>query len=421
MAYDLIVIGAGIVGLASAYHFVRDRGGSVLVVDERGGPGQGNTARSVGGFRLGLFTSSVNRLVSETTVRFYLDVQRNGYDLGLHQVGYLILLDEAKYNQYLAHVGGLVTAGAAKILSPEELKRRIGFIELDLSDEESSLLGLKPIKGAVFSPLSGYLDVEKLVNFYFERLVELGVEFMFNTKAERLKLASVKKIGHPREPLAWQEKRIESVETSKGALEAERFILAAGIWTQELLDPLGVDSYVKPKKRQVFAVPIKGPLESFLNVPDFNSYGVMPMTFLPRGPFVVTRVRERSLWMGLSDDIGRRWGVDFTLEDLFFQDNVYPLLRKIFPVIEGVKPQSGWAGCYSINTLDENPVAFRVLNLVVATGGSGSGVMKADSLGRIAAGLAMGVDEVELYGGVKAPSTLLGIHGRRVEPELLVF
>jgi len=114
-------------------------------------------------------------------------------------------------------------------------------------------------------------------------------------------------------------------------------------------------------------------------------------------------------------------GLDFEAEDLFFYDNVYPLLRKIFPVIEGVRPQSKWAGCYSINTIDENPVAFRIMNLIVATGGSGSGVMKADSLGRIAAALAVDRKEVELYGGVKVPSTLLGIRERRIEPEMLVF
>ncbi len=421
MVYDLVVVGAGIVGLTSAYHFVENKGGRVLIIDANSGPAQGNTARSVGGFRMGLFTSRLNRLISETTVKFYLDVQKGGYDLGIHQLGYLILLDVAKYDQYVQHVQELLQAGSAMLLSKEDLKKRIGFIELDLDDEESKLLELKPIKGAIFSPQSGYLDVEKLAQFYYEKLVEAGVEFLFNTRVERLRLAPVNRIGHPREPFAWQEKQVESVETSKGTFEAERFILAAGAWSQELLDPLGIDSYIKPKKRQIFASPARGSLESFFNVDGFNDFNTLPMTFIPRGPFVAPRVRDRSLWMGLSDDIGRRWGLDFEAEDLFFYDNVYPLLRKIFPVIEGVRPQSKWAGCYSINTIDENPVAFRVMNLVVATGGSGSGVMKADSLGRIAAALALDRGEVELYGGVKVPSTLLGIKERRIEPEMLVF
>ncbi|MEM0482676.1 MAG: FAD-binding oxidoreductase [Nitrososphaerota archaeon] len=419
--YDLVVVGAGIVGLTSAFHFAKLRGGRILVIDANAGPAQGNTARSVGGFRMGLFTSKVNRLISETTVKFYLDVQKSGYDLGIHQLGYLVLLDILKYEQYVQYVQDLLQAGTARLLSREDLKKRIGFIEVDLDDEEARLLELKPIRGAIFSPQSGYLDVEKLARFYYEGLVDAGVEFLFNTRVEGLKLAPVNRIGHPREPFAWQEKRIESVETSKGTFEAEKIILAAGAWSQELLDPLGVDSYIKPKKRQIFASPAQGSLESFFNVEGFNDFNTLPMTFIPRGPFVAPRVRDRSLWMGLSDDIGRRWGLDFEAEDLFFYDNVYPLLRKIFPIVEGVRPQSKWAGCYSINTIDENPVAFRVMNLVVATGGSGSGVMKADSLGRIAAALALDQGEAELYGGVKVSSTLLGIKERKIEPEMLVF
>ncbi|MEM1534101.1 MAG: FAD-binding oxidoreductase [Nitrososphaerota archaeon] len=421
MMYDLIVVGAGIVGLTSAFHYVKNNGGKVLVVEAQAGPAQGNTARSVGGFRMGLFTSSINRLISETTVKYYLDVQRGGYDLGIHQIGYLILLDELNYDMYVQRVQELFRAGTAKLLLRDELKSKVGFIQLDLVDEEAQLMGLRPIKGAIFSPFSGYLDVEKLAMHYYEKLVEMGVEFKFNTRVERLKLAAVNKIGHPREPFAWQEKKIEAVETSRGLFEAEKFILATGAWSQELLDPLGIDSYIKPKKRQIFASPAGGELEAFFNVKGFNDFGTLPMTFIPRGPFVAPRIRDRSLWMGLSDDIGRRWGLDFEAEDLFFYDNVYPLLRKIFPVIEGVRPQSKWAGCYSINTIDENPVAFRIMNLIVATGGSGSGVMKADSLGRIAAALAVDRKEVELYGGVKVPSTLLGIRERRIEPEMLVF
>jgi len=420
LTLDLVVIGAGIIGLASAYHYAV-RGGKVLVLDRLPGPAQGNTARSVGGFRMGLFTSSLNRLLSETTVRFYLDIQGRGYDLGVHQLGYLILLDESRYDAYLGYVRGLVDVGKATIIGREELKRRLGFIDVDLSDEESALLGLRPIRGAIFSPQSGYLDVEKLAKYYYERLVEVGVEFKFNVRVRRLVLEPVTRIGHPREPLAWQEKKIDGVETDEGFIEARNFILAAGVWTQELLDPLGVDSHIRPKKRQVFSAPARDGAEALFDVEGFNSYGTLPMTFIPRGPFIVPRVRERSIWMGLSDEIGRRWGIDFEVEDLFFYDNVYPLLRKIFPPLERIRPQSGWAGCYSINTLDENPVVFRVMNLVVATGGSGSGVMKADALGRIAAALARGEGSVELYGGPKVGSDILGIHGRRLEPELLVF
>jgi len=421
LKYDLVVVGAGIVGLASAYHYIGRKGGRVLVIDVNPGPAQGNTARSVGGFRLGLFTSRLNRIVSESSVEFYMHLQSKGYDLGIHHVGYLILLDDVRYDIYVETVRELLATGKARLLSATELRRIIGFIDVDLSDEEAQLMGLRPIKGAIFSPKSGYLDVEKLASYYYERLVESGVESFFNTRVERLVLSPVAAIGHPREPLAWQEKKISELVTDRGRVEADTIILATGSWSQELLDPLGIDSHVKPKKRQIFSIPAQGTLGEFFNVSGFNEYGTVPMTFIPRGPYVVPRVRERSIWVGFGDDIGRRWGLDFEVEDHFYVDNIYPLLRKIFPILEGARPHSRWAGCYSINTIDENPVVFRVMNLIVATGGSGSGVMKADSIGRIAAALALNESETDLYGSIRVSTNIMSVAGRQIEPELLVF
>jgi len=421
LRYDLAVIGAGIVGLVTAYYYTEKRGGRVLVIDENTGPAQGNTARSVGGFRLGLFTSRLNRVVSESSVRFYLDLQSAGYDLGIQQVGYLVLLDDLKYSSYIESVRELISAGKALLVSSDELRKALPFINLDLSDEEAQLMGLRPIKGAIFSPKSGYLDVEKLAKFYYEKLVERGVEFLFNTRVERLVLSPVISIGHPREPLTWQEKRIGGIATSRGLFEADVVVLAVGAWSQELLDPLGIDSHIKPKKRQIFSIPARGRLQEFFNVERFNEFRCIPMTFVPRGPYVVPRVREKTLWLGMSDDIGRKWGIDFEAEDHFYIDNIYPLLSKIFPILEGARPESKWAGCYSINTIDENPVVFRVMNLVVATGGSGSGVMKADAIGRIAAAQALNEPVAELYGGLSVSSDILSIAGRQIEPEKLVF
>jgi glycine/D-amino acid oxidase-like deaminating enzyme len=80
-----------------------------------------------------------------------------------------------------------------------------------------------------------------------------------------------------------------------------------------------------------------------------------------------------------------------------------------------------WAGCYSINTIDENPIVFRVMNLVVATGGSGSGVMKADAIGRAVTSLLLGEEETVLYTRERLPVSWLGVRGRRAEPESFVF
>ena len=50
-----------------------------------------------------------------------------------------------------------------------------------------------------------------------------------------------------------------------------------------------------------------------------------------------------------------------------------------------------------------------------------SGVMKADSIGRIAAAQALSEPVTEIYGGLTIPSDILSISRRRIEPEQLVF
>ncbi len=51
--------------------------------------------------------------------------------------------------------------------------------------------------------------------------------------------------------------------------------------------------------------------------------------------------------------------------------------------------------------LASNPIIFRELNLVVATGGSRSGVMKSDAIGRIAATLLLNEPIAVPRGGEK--------------------
>ncbi|MCS7095413.1 MAG: FAD-binding oxidoreductase [Thaumarchaeota archaeon] len=420
--YDVVVIGAGAFGLGSAYHLARRGAGSIALIDSLAGPGQGNTGRSVGGYRKGIFTSELNRMLSESTVSFMSDLQRSGVDLGMHNVGYLVLLNGDQLETHERAIREMVRKGNARFLSSDDLGSLVPWMRLDFrGDEEAEMLGLKNVEAALLSDQSGYLDVEKLVNYLHEEIVDAGVELRFGERVKRLRLGPVVSIGHPREPLAWQEKRIDVIESDKSEVRADLVVLATGAWINELLDPLGLDSHVKPKKRQVFSIEAKGELRKFFEVDGLNEYSTLPMTFFPRGPYLTPRVRERALWTGLSDDVGRSWGIDFAPEETFYYDNIYPSLSKVFPVLKDVRPTSSWAGCYSINTIDENPIAFRWSNLIVVTGGSGSGVMKYDAMSRVVASLAFGEEEAVLYTGERLPVSWLGIRNRRAEPESFVF
>lgn len=80
-----------------------------------------------------------------------------------------------------------------------------------------------------------------------------------------------------------------------------------------------------------------------------------------------------------------------------------------------------WAGYYSINTTDFHPYIFRKMNLIVATGTSGSGLMRGDSIGRVVESLFSGHPETILFNGKATKTEILGVMGRKVPKEEFIL
>ena len=75
------------------------------------------------------------------------------------------------------------------------------------------------------------------------------------------------------------------------------------------------------------------------------------------------------------------------------------------------------AGLYACNTIDGNPYVFERYGLIIISGCSGSGIMKADAIGRIVDAIYQGKVEAELYGNVKFKVDDIGVENRNVENE----
>src|SRR5271157_6110681 len=94
---------------------------------------------------------------------------------------------------------------------------------------------------------------------------------------------------------------------------------------------------------------------------------------------------------------------------------------KCFHQFSNCQPFSAFAGLYEINSIDGQPIIFEENGIMVVGGASGSGILKADSIGRIAASLYNDEDEALLYGNRKFRVSSLGLKKRNVEPERLVI
>jgi len=426
LKYDGLVIGAGLTGLAVAYHIKKRRPqDNILVIDMKSAAGQGDTAKSGMMFRT-FFHSKHNLLLADTSINFYEHVQRNlGFNLDMEYIGYLFLFsykDEVKQKWIKETLNLMKQRGLKyKIYDGKELAEKIDInVEVE-ADAEAKIMRLKNIDFGVFIPKAGFVDANSLVNFYEHEFLRLGGKIQFNTKALGIRIAPRKKLGIPGEPYFWQESRATGVYTSNMQIKARKTIIAAGAWINELLDPVGINPLVKPWGTHVFVLKAKSSsLRKLLLTPGFNSQNSLPFTILPSGIYLNARPKENVFWTGCDDiTFGRpfRFEEEPPIEKRFYEYGLYPVLSKYFPQFINVHPSSAWTGRLDVNTYDQQPVIFEKNDLIIVTGLTGNGLMKADAVGRITAALYMGKKHAELFGGERVEISDFGIEKRSVERE----
>ncbi|MGQ9544906.1 MAG: NAD(P)/FAD-dependent oxidoreductase, partial [Candidatus Bathycorpusculaceae bacterium] len=405
---------------------VRNPKAKVLVVDKFGAAGQGSTAKSAAAFRC-FFYSRTNFALADSSVEFYRHVEKDlGFDLKIRWIGYLWLFDEERYGKMLPVFKDLANKGFQyKEYEGNELAKKLNMQINFAGDEEAQIMGLGNVYKGILIPKAGLLDVDSLVKFYGSEFLRLGGKIEYNTEVTDIVVEPLKPLGIPGEPYFWQDAAVVGVKTAKGVVRAKKTIVAAGAWIPQLLDPIGIECFIKAKKRQVFTVKAKTEaLKRLLYTKEFTSAGCLPFTIFPKpSAYIRPAPEEEAFWLAYADDFPRAFKIEDNPEpeENYYKYGLYQVTVKYFPPFAGCEPFSAFAGLYEINTLDKQPLVFEENGLIVVGGASGSGIMKADALGRIAAALYDGEEYALLYGDRKFKISDLGLKERRVEPEKLVI
>jgi glycine/D-amino acid oxidase-like deaminating enzyme len=424
---DVLIVGAGIIGLSTAYHLkLENPAADVLVVDRLGASGQGSTAKSAAAFRC-LFASRTNFVLADSSAEFYRHVQDDlKFDLKLRWAGYLWFFDREGYGRMLPVLKDLSSRGFKYVEYDEsDLARKLDMRTSLADDEEARVMGLGNVHKGILIPKAGLIDVDSLVKFYESEFLKLGGKIQYNTYVDEITVEPRQPFGMPGEPYFWQETIITGVKTNRGSIRAMKTIIAAGAWTAQLLDPLGIECFIKAKKRQIFSIKAKtDPLRKLLFSEEFTNTGCLPFTILPRpSAYIRPAPEEDALWLAYADEFPRAFKAEDNPEpeENYYRFGLYQVFVKYFPQFKDCEPFSAFAGLYEINTIDGQPLIFEENGLMVVGGASGSGILKADSIGRIAASLYTGKEYAMLYGDSKFKVSDLGLKGRNVEPEKLVI
>jgi sarcosine oxidase subunit beta len=344
-AADVVVIGGGIIGAATAYHLAR-RGCTDVVILEKDLLAQASTGLSAGGIRQ-QFSHPANIRLSQEAVRVFERFEEAfGVDVEFRQVGYLFLAQsEEVWREFLANVEVQRQYNVpVEVLSPEEIQSRWPYLNVD------------DLRGGTFCAEDGYADPYMAAMGFAAAARRLGVRIEEQTRVTAVCVEAGRTVG---------------VETTRGRVAAPVVVNVAGPWGGEVAQMAGFDLPVKPYRRQVFVTkafePIAKPVPMILDIePAFYFRG--------EGPGVL---------MGMSDPA----------EPSSFSTNVdYRFLERVIeaaihraPLLEEAEVLRGWGGLYAI-TPDDNPIIGPLPGLegaYCAIGFSGHGFQQAPAVGRI--------------------------------------
>ncbi|NJD76904.1 MAG: FAD-binding oxidoreductase [Candidatus Methanoperedens sp.] len=404
MSFDYITIGAGVIGSSTAYYLKKALPGSrILLIDRNHTAGAGNTAKSAALYR-NFFSSRTSRMLAGSSIKYYIGL---GDKVKLDQIGYLWLFSKDQWT---------VSQKTIERIDPLENKFEIlgrsgigEILRINYREKDH----FPDIHAGIFCHLCGSLSAMALAQYYATEFKSMGGEVSFNTDIQKFNLTGQKSRYAP-----WDEVHVDGIVDREGnTYRAKEYIVATGAWTHGLLAPLGIASGILPKKRQLFALKIENPAQLLADPAR------RPAIILPAGGVYIKPVIDRNIIIaGCADELGQPFLMsDPEPDPLYFHSAIEPVIKHYFPDLRDLTLSLKWAGYYDYHWPDMTPVIESVANITWVGGTSGSGIMKADAVGRIAAARLQGHDETVLADGAIFKVSRLSLRDREVEKEELII
>lgn len=357
-ALDVLVVGGGVIGQATAYQLLRcDPGLRVGVLERDPTYLQASSGLSVGGVRQ-QFGTEINIRIARESVRFYERAKEHLGDeaeVGLRQRGYLFLATEANWPLFRSRASLARRNGVpVELLTPQEAGELVPGLSTD------------DLAGASYCHSDGYLDPQ-------------GVLAAFRAAARRAGALQIE--GEAVSFARRGAHLLAAMLRGGGEMAAGRFVLAAGAWSAALADPLGAKVPVRALRRQVHLI-----------TPPGRAWDEVPLTIDPSG----LHFRPESGGRLIVAHATARDGYDLPLQwdrAAFLEELWEPLARRV-PAFAALRLERGWAGYYDENVIDHNAIVGRlpgVDNAFLATGFSGHGLMQCPAVTR-------GVAELMIFG-----------------------
>ena len=350
--YDVIIIGGGIMGSATAYYLMKtDPTLKVLVVERDATYSRASTTLSMSNVRT-QFSLKENVRISLYTQHILKSFEED------------MVVEDRKPKIYYRQEGNLFLVGAAQENAARqalEMQKqegcRVQWWTPPMIIAHCPLYEPKKFVGGTYGPDDGYFDAYAVLMGYKAKARSLGANYI-QDEAVRINKTT---------------QQVTGVELAKGgSLTSDYVINCAGAWAADVARTAGVKLPVVPIKRQVFALDTA-----------VKPGGPLPLTVLPSGLYFRSETGGLILLgKSLQED---PVGFDFIWDNKRFLEILWPELAEFVPAFDRLKLIRGWAGLYAVNTLDGNAILGpwpEVNGLYLANGFSGHGLQQGPAVGR---------------------------------------
>ncbi len=361
---DVIVVGAGISGVAVAYYLKKAGVGRVTIL-ERNDAGSGGTGKSAAIVRQHYSTDLMAKIALESVEIFSSLKAELEFDVGYAAAGYLFLVPRD---------------GADVAKKCMEMQRQVGvdtqWIETAELASRYSWLNTEELVGGVYEPRGGFADPIRSVEGYLKNFEKLGGVYSRRTACRALLRDGAKVTG---------------VLTDAGPIQAGAVVNAAGPWAAPLAASAGMPLKMRTVREQdtVWEARSGRPLPEMSVSAGFDAIYVRP---LGQCRFVVGRGFPKPY-----EDVDPNNFKESA--DAEFIDDISMRFQHRFPPMAGARLVDSYASLYDV-TPDWYPYIGPRANVpgyFDFSGGSGHGFKIAPALAkRLAQAIASGRADGEL-------------------------
>ncbi|WNC67005.1 sarcosine oxidase subunit beta family protein [Thalassotalea nanhaiensis] len=334
-SYDVVIVGAGGQGLATAYYLAKNHGITNVAVIDKGWLGGGNTGRNTSMVRSNYFYEESSNFYDHSLKLYEQLGNELNYNVMLSQGGVMLLGHSAVEMQLIERAANslLLQGVDSEMLTPEQVKEREPVIDLNPN-------GRYPIQGGFVQKRGGVARHDAVAWGYARRASDMGVDIIQDCPITNILTDSNNKaIG---------------VETAKfGVIKADKVVSCVAGLSSTIADMAGFDLPIKSQTLQAMvSEPIKPVMHGCVGSGPVHCY----VSQSDRGEILVGGTAD------FYPSFGQRGNINPT-------EHTLAAMCEIFPLFSRLKLMRQWAGIVDISP-DSTPIIglTPVKDMYISTG-----------------------------------------------------